>query len=289
MTEERWASVATPNAPGCGDGVEERYLELMKHCLTRYLFIDEEFRALGGFRGWRRVLYDPLLDILATRGLKVGTTGGDRSARQNGHDQPIHAETMVGLRRLDNVQRCVTDVIRESVAGDLLEAGVWRGGTTIFMRAILAAHGDAGRRVWVADSFRGLPPPDPERYPADSGLDLSGPTFSVALEEVKANFARYGLLDERVRFLEGWFKDTLPVAPIDQLAVIRLDGDIYESTIEALSCLYPKLSVGGYLIVDDYGCFEACRRAVDDYRSEHGVEEPIQTVDWTGAYWRRLS
>jgi O-methyltransferase len=208
--------------------------------------------------------------------------------REFGLDWPEHAETMVGLRRLDNVERCIADVLERDIPGDLVEAGAWRGGTTIFMRAVLAAYGDERRRVWVADSFQGLPKPDAAAFPADAKLDYTGyPELAVGVEQVKANFARYGLLDERVEFLPGWFKDTLAEAPIDRIAVMRLDGDLYESTVDALDALYPKLSVGGYCLIDDYGALGACRAAVDDFRARHGIAEEIQTVDWTGAFWRR--
>jgi O-methyltransferase len=193
---------------------------------------------------------------------------------------------MIGLRRLDNIQFCVTDVIRRRVPGDLIETGVWRGGATIFMRGILAAHCVTERRVWAADSFEGLPKPSAE-YEADRGdQHWSHSQLAVSEDEVRSNFERYGLLDEQVRFLKGYFQDSLPDAPIEQLAVARLDGDMYESTIVALNALYPKLARGGYLIVDDYA-LAGCRRAVDDYRREHGIQEPLVGIDFTGIYWRR--
>jgi O-methyltransferase len=104
---------------------------------------------------------------------------------------------------------------------------------------------------------------------------------------VRANFARYGLLDEHVHFVEGWFRDTLPGLSDKRWSVIRLDGDLYESTMDGLVSLYPNLSVGGYLIIDDYGGYKPCREAIHDYRREHGIEEPIRQIDWTGAYWQR--
>ena len=138
---------------------------------------------------------------------------------------------------------------------------------------------------------KGCQPPNPDKYPGDEGLDLSGHLeLAVGVEQVKANFARYGLLDDKVRFLVGWFKDTLPAAPIEQLALVRLDGDLYESTMDAIVALYPKLSVGGYLIVDDYGVpafSKACRQAIIDYRAAHDIAEPIHEIDWSGVYWRR--
>ena len=234
------------------------YLDLMKRCLTGWIYADPNVAPF------------------------------DDGTRTEGRDWPVVGHTMVGFKRLDNLQMCVEDIIRRGVPGDLIETGVWRGGSTIFMRAILQAHGDAARRVWVADSFQGLPPPDPEKYPADAGdTHHTHADLAVSLEQVRAHFERYGLLDDRVRFLKGWFKDTLPTAPIERLAVARLDGDMYESTMDALTSLYPKLSPGGYLIVDDFGYAEACRKAVHDYRAAHGITEEIVTIDWTGSFWRK--
>jgi hypothetical protein len=189
---------------------------------------------------------------------------------------------------MDNLQYWVEQVIKENTPGDLIETGVWRGGASVFMRAILQAYGVKDRCVWVADSFEGLPPPNPDKYPQDAGLNLNlFSELAVSLEEVQINFARYDLLDEQVQFLKGWFRDTLAAAPVKQLAVIRLDGDLYESTIDGLTHLYPKLAVGGYVIVDDYGAIKACRQAVHDYRQAHNVTDEIHQIDWTGVYWKR--
>jgi O-methyltransferase len=195
---------------------------------------------------------------------------------------------MIGLKRLANLRMCVESVLDEGVPGDLIETGVWRGGATIFMRAIMKTHGVTHRLVWVADSFAGLPQPDTARYPHDEGVTLHRfSQLAVPLECVQENFRRYGLLDAQVRFLRGWFRDTLPTAPIERLAVLRLDGDLYESTIQALDGLYAKLSVGGFVIIDDFGNVAACRQAVHDFRANHGITEPIQPIDWGGASWRR--
>lgn len=221
-------------------------------------------------------------------GLRSWRTRVAAKERELGIDWPEHAETMSGLRRLDNVQDCILDVVERGVPGDLIETGVWRGGTAIFMRAVLAALGDRERTVWAADSFEGLPKPDASRYPLDARVDYTiYPELSVGVQQVRANFARYGMLDEQVAFLPGWFRDTLPSAPIDQLALMRLDGDLYESTIDALDALYPKLAPGGYCIIDDYGAIGACRRAVDDYRYAHGIADAMIPVDWTCVFWKR--
>ena len=267
------------------------YLDLLKECLTRHMF-GEPFQAVGSPRGiFRRALYVPLRRLLAFRQIElVRRAAFDPDERAEGRDWPLAAETMIGLRRLDNLQYCVTDVLRRRVPGDLIETGVWRGGATIFMRAVLKVYGDTERIVWVADSFQGLPKPDPARYPIDAADRLWTHTrLAVSLEEVKANFARYALLDGQVRFLVGWFRDTLPSAPINKLAVLRLDGDMYESTMDALRSLYPKLSVGGYVIIDDYGAVPACKAAVKDFRAGHGIGEKLERIDWTGVFWQRLS
>lgn len=245
--------------------VSELYLDLLARSLTRYGFEDETI--------------DP-----PTR----ERSALDLERRLEGSDWPVHAETMVGVARLRNLQELLELVIREAVPGDVIETGVWRGGASIFMRGVLAAYGDTMRTVWLADSFQGLPPPDAGRYPADDGDVLHSIDFlAVGLDAVKANFERYGLLDDQVRFLPGWFRDTLPSAPVEQLALMRLDGDMYESTIVALESLYSKLSPGGFVVIDDYGAIAACRQAVDDFRLANEIAAPLQQVDWTGVWWRR--
>ena len=197
---------------------------------------------------------------------------------------------MVGLARLANVLDCTAAALAEGVVGDLVETGVWRGGTAIYLRAILAALGgdaDHDRTVWACDSFEGLPEATLE---VDEPMRFhTYPQLAVGLDAVRANFERYGLLDERVRFVEGWFCDTLPkvAAEIDSIAVLRLDGDMYESTIDALVALEPLVSPGGFVIVDDYAGIDACRQAVTDYRAERAIDAEIQAVDWTAVWWRK--
>jgi hypothetical protein len=218
--------------------------------------------------------------------------GYNAEDREQGREWPRDAHTMIGMRRLDNLHECIDNVLADNVPGDLMETGVWRGGACIFMRAALAAHHITDRKVWVADSFRGIPEPDTKRYPDDKplwGIHLFDDFLGVSLEQVQENFRRYGLLDDQVVFLEGWFSETLPTAPVERLAVLRLDGDLYESTMDALVNLYPRLSPGGFLIVDDYHSIEACAKAVHDYREMHHIDEPISKIDWTGVYWRKAA
>lgn len=270
--------------------VANRYLELLKRSLTFLLWNEPGF-PIDLYKRKTPLLVRGLLSGIASllRVLRlqlVRIRNYPDEARVQGKVTPLLADTMVGLKRLDNVQHCVETVLKESVPGDLIETGVWRGGTCIFMRGILEAYGDATRRVFVADSFAGLPKPD-ARFEADRGdKHYLKQYLAVSREQVAANFERYGLLDERVVFLEGWFKDTLPKLDASELAVIRLDGDMYESTMDAFNNLYHKLSVGGFCIIDDYG-LEGCRKAVDEFREAKKITAELHHIDWTGAYWRK--
>lgn len=207
------------------------------------------------------------------------------------------AVTMLPVCRLDNLRTCVERILHEAVLGDLIETGAWRGGSTIFMRGLLSAYGDESRSVWVADSFEGLPEPDENLFPKEAAFHRGATMqrhykkMAATLEEVRANFEAYGLLDERVRFLKGWFKDTLPTAPVERLALMRLDGDYYESTMDALVHLYDKLSIGGFVIIDDYGedSWTNCRQAVDSFREERAIRDPLVAVDSRCYWWRRTS
>ena len=270
------------------------YLDLLKHTLTGAVAEDND-SILGGVRTTgSSVFYKRAADAFGRLAAQIGFELAykkpyDPELRAIGRDWPARADSMIGLARMDNIQQCIETVIADAVAGDVIETGVWRGGATIFMRGVLKAYDDTTRTVWVADSFRGLPPPDAARYPADVGDTFHEQRgLAVGVEQVRHNFERYGLLDDQVKFLVGWFKDTLPTAPIERLSVIRLDGDLYESTWQAIEALYPKLSPGGFCIVDDYGALEdQCQRAIHDYREAHEITEEIVDIDGWGAYWRK--
>jgi O-methyltransferase len=287
----------------------ELYLNLLKKSLINELYLEVELRILYIFSmlaSGRPVDADIVREFPSRMGdwvknargrLEVGSPEWntkvqmpDGSVRElNLRNVSQFSHSMVGRARLDNVQFCLDRIREEGIQGDLCEAGVWRGGVTIFMRGYLAAHEMTDRLVWAADSFEGLPVPS---LPQDEGYDLSkskSPVLAVSLEEVQNTFRLYDLLDDRVRFLKGWFRDTLAPAPIEKLALLRLDGDLYESTMDTLDALYDRVVVGGYVIVDDYGGWESCKLAVDEFREKHGINDQIQRVDWTGAYWRKTS
>jgi O-methyltransferase len=266
----------------------EAYLELLKKALTRYPLEEAEQVSLRDLDGIDEDLTRQIKRCLSSQlSEDVTSLPFDLETRSSGRDWPADADTMIGLLRLDNLQNCVLHILDRGVPGDLIETGVWRGGACILMRAVLRAYGDSQRKVWLADSFMGLPKPDSGIYPADQGDELwMFEELAVSLDTVKQNFERYGLLDEQVKFLPGWFRDTLPTAPIERLALLRLDGDMYESTIVALRSLYPKLSKGGYVIVDDYGAMPACRQAVTDFRCDLGIKAELRQIDWTGVFWQ---
>jgi O-methyltransferase len=266
---QQLAPTVTPSMPvqepayqGWGRGrLVQRYLNLLEASLTGMFFEDAPCDH------WSDGKFDPNNRLL-------------------GRDWPSLSFSMIGIIRMRNLRYACETVILDGVGGDFVETGVWRGGACILMRGILEAYGDGARRVFVADSFAGLPPPDPENFPADAGDQHH--TYSqlkVSRADVENNFRRFGLLDERVVFLEGWFKDTLPDAPIDRLAILRLDGDMYESTIEALDALYHKVAYGGFVIVDDYQ-IPSCAKAIHDFRERYGITSPILPIDGWGTYWR---
>lgn len=269
------------------------YLDLLKRCLTADLYDESAWSVLTGWRsgegGWGQRGRQAVARFLRRRGyLLVRTRAFNPKLRAEGTDWPAFGYSMIGVARMDNIETCVRSVVADDIPGDLIETGVWRGGSTIFMRAILRQLGVTDRTVWVADSFEGLPEPTrAEDQARGRAWDMSSNSYlAVSLEQVQAHFARFGLLDDQVRFLKGWFKDTLPGAPIERLAVLRLDGDMFEATMDALQSLYPRVSPGGFVIVDDYGSWPACRAAVDEFRATTGVTAEMTPVAGGAVYWR---
>ena len=264
-------SARLPAAAGPGrspEALRAAYIDLLKLCLTD--LAGPSTTSVGA---------------LPDGGVVARELEGDgRRLRSAGMDWPLHGLTMVGLQRLDDLQACVEAVVADGVEGDLIEAGAWRGGASILMRGTLDTLGD-DRTVWVADSFEGFAGEDAD--PDD--IALSAFDFLAApVDEVRESFERFGC-DRGVELVRGFFEDTLPGLTGRRWAIVRLDADTYEATKQALACLYPGLATGGYLIIDDYAWFEGCRRAVDEFRTEHGVAEPIEQVDFTCARWRRAT
>jgi hypothetical protein len=266
----------------------ELYLDLMKKVLTRALIATGMERHTILPHGPKSRFLCRFNRLAARYGLEAvrlkASSAEDYLESGNAASNRVEdAETMLGTRQLDSMQLCIVDVLNRNIPGDLIEAGVWRGGMTIFMRAVLMAYHVTDRNVWVADSFDGLPATDRQH----ETFDWKRGDMATSLETVKDNFARYGLLDEQVVFLKGFFAETLPKAPVRPLSILRVDADLYQSTMDVLRNLYSALSIGGYAIFDDYQNLPDCRRAIDEFRSEHGIREDICRIDERAIYWQK--
>lgn len=257
-----------------------RYIDLLCRCLVFSMWDDPGTLALdkaykfGPFKG----MFTVPLRLLRKLGIelrlhKAGTF-------------PAMAHTMTTMLHLERTRDMIETVLEDGVEGDFCECGTWRGGCAILMRGMLEAYGDKDRKVWVCDSFEGLPKPKQMLYPEDWLFRCK--TMAVPLRTVQENFRRYGLLDDRVKFIKGFFGESLLDAPIHKLAVLRMDGDLYESTMDILTNLYCRLSPGGYCIVDDY-ILPGCAKAVTDFRALHNITAPLVRFERESRYWRKES
>jgi len=195
----------------------------------------------------------------------------------------VDAFTMVGYKRLCNIEQLMTEIKEAGIKGDVIETGVWKGGASIYMKYMVNKL-KLNVKVYVADSFKGLPEPT---YIEDHGdVHSQMPFLSVSKEQVMENFKFFELLDDNVIFLEGWFKDTLKKLK-NKFSLIRLDGDMYESTMDAIKYLYPLLNKGGFVIVDDYNVVEGCFKAITKYRKDNNITSEIIFIDEASMYWKK--
>jgi len=238
------------------------YLDLLKRTLTGMIYEDPAIPV-----SWR-----PLSAYY-------------KEVRASGRDWPLNAHTMIGLKRLDNLQECMETVIADGIQGDFIETGVWRGGACIFMRGVLRAYGITNNTVWVADSFDGFQQSPVLSIDKELVSQPEQAHLAVPMSDVRHNFNLYGLMDHQVKFLPGWFSETLP-GPVKRLAVLRLDSDLYSSTMDSIRPLYPLLEPGGFCIVDDWNV-PMCRKAVNEYRDHHVIKEPLIDIDGHSVYWRK--
>ena len=153
------------------------------------------------------------------------------------------------------------------------------------------------RRLWrpgpacdSADFLRRTPPPDKDQYPADAGSVFHEYSELAGSEDkVQSNFEKFGLFDDQVVLLKGWFKDTMPLVPSDRIAILRLDGDLYESTIIPLMHLFDKVSTGGWIIVDDYECVPACKLAIRELPFRAGPDAGYPANRWSGGFFEKTA
>ncbi|MGO4209847.1 PqqD family peptide modification chaperone [Terriglobus sp. 2YAB30_2] len=289
---DRFGLLRHVSAPSAAEQQRSRYLHLLKRTLTNLVYPENALRISrleeGAFSTDRKTRTAQMVQVRYTdaeayatciRGLRLGNPAlSNRS----------FPRTLIGLAGLDNIEFCAEQVFADEIPGDFLEAGVWQGGASMMMRALQLAHQQEDRSVWLADTFDGLPVNTSEpdiRF----GVDFSKNAFPILvapLRTVMDNFRDLGLLDGRVRFLPGLFADALPQADTGPLALLRLDADMYSSTMDALNNLYHRVSPGGFIIVDDYG-LPACREAIDEFRARHDISDPMQWVNTTCVFWRK--
>ena len=195
--------------------------------------------------------------------------------------------TLIEKSGLDNIEYLLTKIKDGNIEGDFVETGVWKGGAVIYAKAVIDTL-ELDSKVYVCDSFKGLPPPDPKYKTDEHDIHHTKDFLRVSKEKVQENFNRFRLLDDNVIFVEGWFSDTMPElkTKIDKIAILRLDGDMYGSTIEVLENLYDLVSDGGYIIIDDYSLTGA-REATDNFRKQRNIESQLISCNHTIYYWKK--
>lgn len=247
------------------EALRQRFLLLVENAVTGSLY-DELGACVGGGRMCEAATAVPF----------------QASLRENGNDWPLVGHTMVGHVRLRNVKDLLHDVIAKKVPGDFAELGVWRGGTCLYAKALIDTHLHGQQRsVYLFDAFQTI---------ATYGSAVSA-YLSVSEAAVLHNFDKYNLMDDRVKIVKGMFKDTVPKFAAEnqdvKFAVLRLDGNYYDSYQDCFYYLYEKLQVGGYLIMDDIMSHQAVRAAWEDFQKDQGFQEQLHTIDVHGAYFKK--
>jgi hypothetical protein len=201
--------------------------------------------------------------------------------------------TMTSVERMYALWQSVRHVVETDVRGDVVECGVWRGGSSLIAARALMSLGETARTVWLYDTFEGMSAPT-ERDVSATGEEIvpqwdslrhdrANPLLCYAdLDDVKATMSRSEYPGERIRYVEGKVEETIPADAPETIAVLRLDTDWYESTRHELEHLYPRLSPGGILVLDDYGAWQGARQAVDEYFADHPAPPLLQRIDATG-------
>ena len=274
--------------------IKIKYLELIKKSIIAEFY---PFTYLGvdhpTSNSLKRIIKKVILSLLSKKGLSIkkDITSDDF---ENGSKRSSLSFSMVGKKRLNNVHELIDKIYKNKIEGDFLEAGIWRGGVVIFMKACLFAYNDSSRKIWGIDSFKGFPSLDLKNFPEDSIFEKilnkwNRQEMIVSKKEVIDNIKKFDLFDKQIELLEGWFSDILyNDNEIKKLSLCRIDGDLYQSTYEALVGLYPKISSGGYVIIDDYGLPSgACKKAVDRFRKENNINSELVKIDWVGVYWKK--
>lgn len=206
----------------------------------------------------------------------------------------VRPYTMTSSERVWSLLQAVSYVCREAIPGDLAECGVWRGGSIMAMAMRLKELGVTDRPIWLYDTFEGMTEPTAEDVESDSGRrakDLLEATpvgdgnnvWAVSpIDAVRQNVASTGYPMDRIRFVAGDVATTLQHETPSQISLLRIDTDWYESTKTSMEVLYPRLSVGGVCILDDYGHWAGARQAVDEYFAAEASRPLMHPIDYSG-------
>jgi hypothetical protein len=193
----------------------------------------------------------------------------------------VRTETMCSVARLRGLYRALRYVVKQGIAGDVVECGCARGGSAALMALTLRQLGSQ-RKLWLFDTFEGLPAPSTED-PDFEIADLFTGTCVGTLGEVRKLFDRLNIAED-VRFVKGLFQETLPSTPVSRIAVLHIDGDWYESVKVCLDSLYDKVVPGGVIQLDDYGYWQGARKAVEEFLEVRGIQSRLQRLDYSGRF-----
>lgn len=205
----------------------------------------------------------------------------------------VEPYTMTSPERIYALISAVDYILEQNIAGDFVECGVWRGGSMLSAIMRLMEKGCTDKTLWLYDTYEGMPAPDENDYSKRSGpakdkfektkiSENSSDWCFASLEDVQANIALAKYPADKIHFIKGKVEDTLPAQAPQTIALLRLDTDWYASTKHELEHLFPCLVSGGILIIDDYGHWEGCRKAVDEYFTGHAQKPLLVRVDYTG-------
>jgi cephalosporin hydroxylase len=264
-----------------------RYLDLLRDALLDEHYLENELRIehlLECIAAGAEVDPDKLADPArhmtgALRDLRRARETGVLPTAESGADiSEALAYAGLGGTRLDHLRACLEVVREEGVEGDIVDCGTGRGGAAIFMRGFLEAYELAGPRVWVADRF----------VAGSSDGTGAGRRFRADLNTVRDAFAGFDLLDDRVVFLQGEPSRKLEDAAISEVALLRIGSHEPKEVRGVLDALHERVTPGGFVVVDAYAA-PGCEAAVDGFRAERGLAEPLERIDWSGVAWRKKS
>ncbi len=206
--------------------------------------------------------------------------------------ESVRPYTMTSKERIFALKQSVDYIVKHDIGGDIVECGVWKGGSMMAVAMILRELGVSDRKLYLFDTFEGMPPPAAidRACTGEAAADILAAsnkhTSNVwaysSLEDVRQTLRSTGYDEGQLFFVKGRVEETLPLNAPERIALLRLDTDWYESTYHELVHLYPRLSVGGVLLIDDYGHWEGAKKAVDRYINENKVKVLLSRIDYTG-------